>query len=165
MKAVSADRSPVTPSGPASPAAAGPDRPSLPDLSGRTDVEDLVRGFYRAAFADPLIGPVFTDVAQMDLEAHMPVMCDFWESVLFRAGTYHGNALQPHMALNRSIALEQEHFARWLGIWRATVDSLFLGEKAELAKTQAVRIAGSLLRRLHGGDAREYVTIRRRENG
>ncbi|MET8640431.1 hypothetical protein [Streptomyces sp. NPDC004675] len=56
-------------------------------------------------------------------------------------------------------------FARWLGIWRATVDSLFLGEKAELAKTQAVRIAGSLLRRLHGGDAREYVTIRRRENG
>lgn len=124
-----------------------------------------MRGFYRAAFADPLIGPVFTDVAQMDLEAHMPVMCDFWEAVLFRAGTYHGNALQPHMALNRSIALEQEHFARWLRIWRATVDSLFLGEKAELAKTQAVRIAGSLLRRLHGGDAREYVTIRRRENG
>ncbi|MEU5376314.1 group III truncated hemoglobin [Streptomyces sp. NPDC005968] len=168
MKAVSTDRSPATPSGPATlpgSAAAGADRSRLRDLSGRTDVEDLVRGFYRAAFADPLIGAVFTDVARMDLEAHMPVMCDFWESVLFRAGKYHGNALQPHLALNRSVALEQQHFARWLGTWQATVDSLFLGEKAELAKTQAVRIGGSLLRRLHDGDASEYVTVRRRENG
>lgn len=59
------------------------------DLADRRDVERLVTAFYLRAFADPLIGPVFTEVARMDLDAHMPVMCDFWESVLFAhaAGT------------------------------------------------------------------------------
>ncbi|MEU4098668.1 group III truncated hemoglobin [Streptomyces sp. NPDC026673] len=135
------------------------------DLADRTDIEHLVTVFYRRAFADPLIGPVFTDVARMDLDAHMPIMCDFWESVLFAAGRYRRNALAPHVALHRMAPLRAEHFARWLALWTLTVDGLFRGEKAELAKRQAERIAGSLQRRLGGRDASEYVTIRRREGG
>ena len=54
------------------------------DLRGRGDVEALVREFYPRAFADRLLGPVFIDVARMDLPAHLPVMCDFWETVLSR---------------------------------------------------------------------------------
>ncbi|MEV0183228.1 group III truncated hemoglobin [Streptomyces sp. NPDC050625] len=129
-------------------ASTGPTRPAL---SGRSDVETLVEAFYRTAFADPLIGPIFTDVARMDLAAHMPRMCDFWESVLFRAGTYHGNALRPHMELNRLTTLRDEHFTRWVSIWTATVDSLFVGEAAEVAKLQAQRVSASLQRRLCGG--------------
>lgn len=55
------------------------------DLADRDDVEVLVRRFYTRAFADPLLGPIFHDIAQMDLEARLPVMCDFWQTVLFRA--------------------------------------------------------------------------------
>lgn len=33
------------------------------DLTVGSDVEHLVVAFYQAAFADPLIGPVFTEVA------------------------------------------------------------------------------------------------------
>lgn len=135
------------------------------DLAGRSDVEALVTAFYRQAFADPLIGPVFTDVAKMDLAAHLPVMCDFWESALFAAGLYRRNALRPHVALHRLAPLGPGHFARWLELWTGTVDSLYRGPKADLAKTQAQRIAGSLLRRLNGGDASEFVTIRRRLPG
>ncbi|MGW3248577.1 group III truncated hemoglobin [Streptomyces sp. NPDC001070] len=135
------------------------------DLAGRADVEQLVTAFYRRAFADPLIGPVFTEVARMDLAAHLPVMCDFWESVLFAAGRYRRNALAPHLVLHRKAPLRPDHFARWLALWRLTVDGLFRGEKAELAKRQAERIAGSLQRRLGGGQASEYVTIRRRPGG
>lgn len=40
---------------------------ALPDLSGREDVELLVRTFYARAFADPLLGPVFLDVARWTL--------------------------------------------------------------------------------------------------
>ena len=58
----------------------------------REDVERLVRTFYTRAFDDPLLGPVFLDVAHLDLEAHLPVMCDFWETVLFRPGLYRRNA-------------------------------------------------------------------------
>jgi truncated hemoglobin YjbI len=61
-------------------------------LVDREDVERLVRTFYTRAFDDPLLGPVFLDVAHLDLEAHLPVMCDFWETVLFRAGLYRRNA-------------------------------------------------------------------------
>ncbi|MER6439020.1 MULTISPECIES: group III truncated hemoglobin [unclassified Streptomyces] len=131
------------------------------DLADRDDVSGLVTEFYRRAFADPLIGPVFTDIARMDLAAHLPVMCDFWETVLFRAGLYRRNALRVHVRLHRLAPLEATHFARWLALWTDTVDDLFSGPKAELAKVQAERIGGSLLRRVQGGEAGEVVSFHR----
>ena len=132
------------------------ERDARRDLADRDDVEALTDAFYRTAFTDPLIGPVFTDVAQMDLAVHLPVICDFWESVLFRTGSYRRNALQPHLAVHRMEPLGPEHFARWLAIWKATVDSLFSGDRAEVAKLQAERIAGAMLRRLQSFDAYAY---------
>ncbi|PVZ11860.1 group III truncated hemoglobin [Actinomycetospora cinnamomea] len=129
------------------------------DISHRTDVDTLVREFYARAFADPLLGPLFRDVARMDLDAHMPIMCDFWETVLFRAGLYRRNALRAHQDLHALSPLTTEHFDRWLSLWSATVDDFFAGEKAELAKTQAIRIASSIRRRLLGGAGSEFVTI------
>ncbi len=132
-------------------------------LTGRGDVEVLVRAFYTRAFADPLLGPIFRDVAQMDLEAHLPVMCDFWETVLFRAGLYRRNALQVHADLHAVFPLSSAHFGRWLALWTATVDDLFGGEKAELAKIQAARIAYSISRRLLGESGSEFVAIERHQ--
>jgi hemoglobin len=133
------------------------------DLRDRADIRDLVAEFYRRAFADPLIGPIFTDVAKMDLEHHLPIMCDFWETVLFGAGLYRRNALQLHVALHARHPLSPEHFERWLELWIANVDEHFRGEKAELAKTQARRIAGSISRRLQGRSGSEFETIATRE--
>lgn len=135
-------------------------RRSVPhDLTSRADVERLVVEFYRRAFADPLIGPIFTDIARMDLEAHLPIMCDFWETVLFRAGRYRRNALQVHRDLHAQAPLLPEHFERWLQLWNGTVDDLFAGEKAELAKLQADRVAGSIGRRLAGASGSDFATI------
>ncbi|GAA4162622.1 hypothetical protein GCM10022286_21750 [Gryllotalpicola daejeonensis] len=133
------------------------------DLRDRADVETLVSSFYRAAFRDPLIGPIFTEIARMDLDHHLPIMCDFWQTVLFSADLYRRNALAMHVALNATFPLEQQHFDRWLAIWAQTVDALFAGEKAELAKAQAGRIAGSIRRRLDGGSGSEFTTITARE--
>lgn len=132
------------------------------DLTSRADVEALVRAFYGRAFADPLLGFIFRDVARMDLDKHVPVMCDFWETALFRAGLYRRNALQVHADLHAVFPLSSAHFARWLALWIATVDDCFTGEKAELAKTQAARIAYSISRRLLGESGSEFVTIERR---
>lgn len=131
------------------------------DLRNRADVELLVDTFYRRVFRDRMLGPVFVDVARMDLAAHLPVMCDFWETVLFRAGLYKRNALHVHEELHAKVPLRWEFFDRWLETWRSTVDELYAGEKAELAKLQAGRIAGSIHRRVNGGRASEYGTIRR----
>lgn len=118
------------------------------ELRDRDDVEALVREFYFRAFADGLLGPVFVDIARMDLPAHLPIMCDFWETVLFRAGTYRRNAFTVHVDLHRRAGLTSAHFARWLALWTQTVDDLFVGAAAERAKVQAARIADSIQRRL-----------------
>ena len=120
------------------------------DIADRADIAGVVEAFYRRAFADELLGPIFIDIARMDLPAHLPVMCDFWESALLRTGRYHGNALRPHLQLHAKAGLTPDHFRRWLALWSATVDDRHRGEKAELAKLQATRIAGALSRRLLG---------------
>jgi len=89
------------------------------------------------------------------------VICDFWETVLFRAGLYRRNALQVHADLHAASPLSAGHFARWLALWTAAVDARFAGGKAELAKIQATRIAYSISRRLLGASGSEFVTIRR----
>ena len=130
----------------------------------RSDVARLVDEFYRRAFADPLIGSIFTDVARMDLDRHLPIMCDFWETVLFRAGLYRRNALQAHLDLSARFPLQQEHFERWLALWVENVDEHFAGEKAELAKIQATRIAGSIHRRLEGRSGSDFETLKPRSH-
>ena len=130
------------------------------DLEDRADVEQLVTAFYRSAFADELLGPIFIDVAHLDLPRHMPIMCDFWQTVLFRAGLYQRNALQVHFLLHAQHPLTAEHFDRWLILWSGTVDTLFSGPIADRAKLQASRIAGSMQRRIEGKSGSAFDTIR-----
>jgi hemoglobin len=120
----------------------------MTDIADRADCERLVREFYARAFADPMIGFLFTDVAKLDLEAHLPRIASFWETVLLGARTYGGGAFRPHAALHAQVPLRAGHFERWLTIWRETLDDLFAGERAELAKAHAERVAHAFLRRL-----------------
>lgn len=134
------------------------------DIRDRTDIARLVTEFYRRAFADDLLGPIFVDIARMDLAAHLPIMCDFWETVLLRAGTYRRNAFTVHVGLHQRAelgadGLTAEMFARWLALWSATVDDLFTGPVAEHANLQATRIGASIHRRLHASRDRQPLSI------
>jgi hemoglobin len=133
------------------------------DIESRADIAELVTAFYETCFVDDLLGVVFVDVAQLDLTKHLPVMCDFWETVLFRTGAYRRNALQVHADLHARWPLTSADFGRWVEIWNATVDASFAGPKAELAKRQASQIAWSMSRRLMGESGSEFVTITRRQ--
>lgn len=135
------------------------------DIAGRDDILHLVEMFYTKAFEDELIGYIFTDVVHMDLPRHMPIMADFWQTVLFKAGLYSRNALKIHFDIHAMEPLALEHFNRWLELWTNTVDELFAGEKAEMAKVQAHLIAGSLHRRVTGRPASQYSTISMRPGG
>lgn len=118
------------------------------DIEDRSDCERLVRAFYGRAMADPMIGWLFVDVAKLDLEAHVPVIASFWETILLGSGSYRGGAFRPHAALNAKAPLRSGHFERWLVLWRSTVDELFAGARAELAKTHATRVGHAFHRRL-----------------
>lgn len=44
------------------------------------------------------------------------MICDFWQTVLFHAGTYRGNALHPRQRLPARASLTPVDFARWLAL-------------------------------------------------
>jgi hemoglobin len=123
------------------------------DIESRADCERLVRTFYGRALTDPVISFIFVDVAKLDLEAHVPRITSFWETILLGAQSYGGGAFRPHAVINTKVRLRAGHFERWLYLWRTTVDELFAGRRAELAKSHADRVARAFHARLRMIDA------------
>jgi len=118
------------------------------DIETRSDIDSLMVSFYRRATGDDVIGFIFTDVAHLDLEAHLPVIGDFWEAILFRSVNYRRrgrNPLQLHGLLNDKVRLLPQHFEMWLEIFRKTVDENFCGETADFLKLRAGAIATRML--------------------
>src|SRR5688572_9009263 len=105
------------------------------DILTREDIKTLVDRFYDKVKDNSLLGPVFSHV---DWLHHLPIMYDFWSSMLLGDQTYRGNPLQRHMHL----AINKYHFDRWLLLFSLTVDENFQGEKAEEVKMRAQSIAG-----------------------
>jgi len=104
------------------------------DIVERADVKILVNKFYDKVKTDELLGPVFSHV---DWPHHLPVMYNFWSSMLLGDQSYSGNPLQKHLPL----PVGENHFDRWLELFKETVDATFEGEKAEEVKTRANSIA------------------------
>jgi hemoglobin len=118
------------------------------DIETREDCERLVRAFYGRALEDAVIGFIFTDIARLDFEEHVPVVTAFWETLLLGAQSYDRGAFHPHAALHARVELREGHFERWLSIWYGTVDELFAGPRAELAKAHAFRLGNAFRMRL-----------------
>ncbi len=109
--------------------------------------------FYSRAFEDDVLGYLFKDVAKLDLDHHLPIIGDFWESLLLGNPVYqrHGrNPLQVHVDLDAKSPLEAHHFRRWLEIFHSVTDEMFHGERAEFAKQRAVAIANRFMNFLAG---------------
>jgi len=111
------------------------------DIENREDLHKLLTSFYNRLLADKSISYLFTDVAQIDLPHHLDILVNFWDSVLFQNDVYRKNAMQPHVILNQKSPLQKHHFETWLRYFNQTVDELFDGEKAFLAKERALSIA------------------------
>jgi hemoglobin len=108
------------------------------DIVGRDEIKLLIDRFYEKIQADPILGPHF---AHVNWEKHLPIMVNFWENTLFYTGTYTGNPLRSHQALHQKDPLLPSDFSHWQNLFLATVDELFSGEKAELAKQRALSIS------------------------
>lgn len=111
------------------------------DISNRQDITVLVDKFYEKVKADALIGPVFSHV---DWPHHLPVMYNFWSSMLLGDQSYRGNPFQKHLPL----PIQTQHFERWLTLFKQTVDENFTGEKAAEVKSRAESIAGIFQHRM-----------------
>lgn len=119
------------------------------DIVGRGEIELLVKRFYAAVRRDGELGPVFDEVAEVDWDEHIPKICDFWETVLFRTGGYKGNPLAVHRTLARKTRMDRAMFDRWLELFGSTMDRYFRGENAGHLKRVAEDMARVIHSRLH----------------
>ncbi len=119
------------------------------DIRGREDIELLVERFYVSVRRDATLGHVFDGIAKVNWEEHLPRLCDFWETVIFRTGSYKGNPLGVHRHLVGRTPMDRSMFNRWLDLFTTTVERHFEGENAEHIKRVAADMANVIHSRLH----------------
>tara|TARA_R110002073_G_scaffold139232_2_gene289250 strand:- start:29320 stop:29718 length:399 start_codon:yes stop_codon:yes gene_type:complete len=107
-------------------------------INTRDDVFLLVDTFYRKIRKDELLGPIFNNQIS-DWDAHLQRLTDFWETNLFATQSFKGNPFLKHQLVDakNNYEIGAFHFGIWLQYWFATVDALFVGDRAELAKHRA----------------------------
>lgn len=105
----------------------------------------LVARFYASVTQDAQIGHFFT---HLDLSAHLPKIEAFWRMVLFGDRSYQGDPMAVHISLDQRHRMETAHFERWLGAWEASIDELFAGPRADMAKARARAIAPLMMHKV-----------------
>jgi hemoglobin len=121
------------------------------DITSRGDIEQLLIAFYAKVKADAAIGFIFTDIARVNWEQHIPIITDFWESILLDNPVYTKNAMEVHYHLNNKVPLQKAHFDQWLHLFTTTIDDMYAGPVATLAKTRAKSIAGIMQYKMEEG--------------
>ncbi len=125
----------------------------LPDLDSRRHVEHFVDCFYERLLADPVLAPLFLQVAAIDLQVHLPHIKDYWCKLLLGDVTYRRHTMAIHRRLHARQPLTAGDFECWLSCFCLTIDEHFAGPQAERAKRLARAIAGNMRKTLPAPDS------------
>lgn len=112
------------------------------DINTREDVYLLVSSFYTKVRKDNLLEPIF-NTAIKDWDEHLDRLTTFWETSLFMTRKleqkYIGNPMEAHVKVDKdnNHSITELHFGVWLNLWYQTIDELFVGEYADIAKRRA----------------------------
>lgn len=110
-------------------------------MESRQNLIELLEAFYEKALNDPEIGFFFTQVVPLDLKHHLPLIADFWESVVLGGRGYRKNVMEVHQHIHRLSAIRREHLDRWVQLMTETISERYSGPVAELMKQRARSIA------------------------
>ncbi|MGB5272976.1 MAG: group III truncated hemoglobin [Flavobacteriaceae bacterium] len=120
------------------------------DIVDRNDISLLVRTFYAKIRKDAVLGPIFNQIVT-DWEPHLELLTDFWETQLFLKRKYFGNPVTAHQEVDDKMqhTITPEHFGLWMNLWFATIDELFEGETAYIAKNRAQKMSTMLYLKIY----------------
>ncbi|HEX5234762.1 MAG TPA: group III truncated hemoglobin [Silvibacterium sp.] len=111
-------------------------------------IASLVDRFYARVRQDDLLGPVFNEAIGDHWAKHLATLTDFWTSVLLASGRYKGNPMMTHLAIQQ---MDEQHFSRWIALWRETTAEVFgpeisaaLVAKAEMMGERLVAVSTSV---------------------
>jgi hemoglobin len=124
----------------------------MADICDLADIEKVLVHFYDAAIKDDTIGFFFTEVVPLDMQQHIPVIAQFWHSVLFGSSGYRNDVMAMHRVIHNKAAIEKRHLDRWVQLFTGTIDAHFAGDNAERMKQRGRSIATVMDIKLnHGG--------------
>lgn len=103
-------------------------------LLNEESIATLVDRFYAKVREDALLGPVFDGAIGDRWPEHLEKLTDFWTSVLLASGRYKGNPMMAHLPIPQ---MDEEHFSRWIELWRETTGEIFGPEISEALVTKA----------------------------
>ena len=110
----------------------------VPDDLDEEMVGVVVAAFYAKARRDEVIGPVFNRVVAAEAwPEHIQTITDFWSSMLLGTRRYMGRPMPKHLVIPE---LQDEHFQRWLNLFRETAEELCPPHIAALFVDRAERI-------------------------
>lgn len=120
------------------------------EIKDRQDVKLLVETFYGKIRKDNVLGPIFNGIIS-EWDSHLDLLTDFWETQLFLKRKYVGNPVLAHQEVDDQMnhSITPEHFGLWLNLWFATIDELFEGEKAWIAKNRAQKMSTMLFMQIY----------------
>lgn len=120
------------------------------DIKNREDVFLLVSTFYSRVRANPEISHFFNETID-DWDGHLEKLTDFWETNLFMVSKFRGNPMKAHKEVDQKFkySIEQKHFGEWLNMWFQTIDELFEGDRANIAKNRARNMAGNIFMNMY----------------
>jgi hemoglobin len=113
----------------------------MADIEKKADIELLVNTFYTEVLKNELLKPFFK---HLNFEHHMPRMIHFWSFILLDEEGYKTNMTETHSKM----PLTAELFDTWVKLFSETVDKLFQGEKANLAKERAMLLGWTMKSKL-----------------
>jgi len=121
-----------------------------PEIKERADVRLLVGTFYGKIRKHDILGPIFNNIIS-DWDGHFELLTDFWETQLFLKRKYFGNPVTAHQEVDEKMnhTITSQHFGLWLNEWFATIDELFEGETAWIAKNRAQKMSTMLFMQIY----------------
>ena len=126
----------------------------LTDIQGEIDIQQMVDAFYSKVRADDILGVIFDDIAQVDWDEHLPIMYQFWSTILLHREGYRGKPIEAHVRLDadmrfdHGVGLSRVDFQRWLSLFYETINERFRGPRAEMAKRGAGRMGEHMMESL-----------------
>jgi hemoglobin len=106
----------------------------MKDIQSEDDLFKLVNYFYAKLMINKITAPKFQ---KLDLVEHFPKIVSFWSLILFDKEGYKTNVFDKHLHLN----ISETHIEIWLKLFLESINELYEGEKAELAKQRGQVLA------------------------
>jgi len=104
--------------------------------------------FYEKAIHDQELGPFFIDelgddIADEDWKEHIELLADFWLAKLLDEKTYIGNFVGAHIKMPH---IKRETFAKWIELFSATADEVYVPDLAERFKKKGIELSKEFMR-------------------